>query len=152
MYCPSCGTEVTKELNYCNRCGANLSLTTNVSEQPVRVVSTSGPIWAMAMMVVFGLGIIFGGVNSLAMKNINGAMLTWIVLGCLGMIFGVVSLFLRHWSSMIGGSQQIERPAKLNKAIKSEPRQAQLPPSRTEPVPSVTENTTRTLEPIERRK
>jgi hypothetical protein len=104
----------------------------------------------MAMMVVFGLGIIFGGVNSLAMKNINGAMLAWIVLGSLGMIFGVVSLFLRHWSSIIGGSQQIERTAKRSKTVANEHRPAQLPPTRIEPVPSVTENTTRTFEPIER--
>src|SRR5438128_933474 len=25
MYCPSCGAESTLELNYCNRCGANLA-------------------------------------------------------------------------------------------------------------------------------
>ncbi|MDT5061767.1 MAG: hypothetical protein QOH63_2226 [Acidobacteriota bacterium] len=150
MYCPSCGTEVTMELNYCNRCGANLSQTTNVSEQPVRVVSTSGPIWAMAIMVIFGLGIIFSGVNALARRDINGAMLAWIVLGSLGMLLGVVSLFLRHWSHIIGGSQQTERPAKRNKTVANEHRPAQLPPTRIEPVPSVTENTTRTFEPIER--
>jgi hypothetical protein len=150
MYCKSCGTEVTKELNYCNRCGANLNLTTNVSEQPVRVVRTNGPIWAMAIMVVIGLGIIFSGVANLARRDIHPAALIWIALGSLGMILGVVALFLRHWSSLIGGSQQTERPAKRNKAIAGEPQRAQLPSSRIEPIPSVTENTTRTLEPIER--
>lgn len=152
MYCPSCGTEVTKELNYCNRCGANLSPTVSVSEQPVRVVSTNGPIWAMALMVVIGLGIIFSGVRELARMNIHPAALTWIVLGSLGMIGGVAALFLRHWSQMGGVSQQAERPQQRKRAIASEPRRAQLPPSRIEPVPSVTENTTRTFDPVERGK
>ena len=26
MYCPTCGNEITVELKYCNRCGANLTL------------------------------------------------------------------------------------------------------------------------------
>jgi hypothetical protein len=150
MYCPSCGTEVTRELNYCNRCGANLSLTTNVSEQPVRVVSTSGPIWAMAMMVVIGLGIIFAGVADLAKKDIHPAALTWMVIGSLGMLLGVVALFLKYWSPTVGGAQKLERPAKRNKTMASEQRPAQLPSSRMEPIPSVTENTTRTFNPIER--
>jgi hypothetical protein len=149
MYCSSCGTEVTKELNYCNRCGANLNSTTSDSEQPVRVVG-NGPIWAMAFMVVIGLGIIFATVSDLARKEFHPAALTWIVLGSLAMLFGVVSLFLRYWSQMAGISQQTERPARRRKPNLSEPRPAQLPPSRIEPVPSVTENTTRTFEPIER--
>lgn len=150
MYCPSCGTEVTKELNYCNRCGANLNPPMNVSEQPVRVVSMNGPVWAMALMVVIGLGIIFGSVSGLARINVHPAALTWIALGGLGMILGVVSLFLRHWSHLSGASQQTERPARPKRPAKSESRPAQLPPSRIEPVPSVTENTTRTLDPVER--
>jgi hypothetical protein len=150
MYCPSCGTEVTRELNYCNRCGANLSLAANVSEQPVRIVSTSGPIWAMAMMVVISLGIMFASVTDLARRDVHPAALTGIVLGVIAMLFGVVSLFLKYWSSMNGGAQPVERPAKRSKEIAGEQRQAQLPPSRMEPVSSVTENTTRTFNPIER--
>jgi disulfide bond formation protein DsbB len=150
MYCSSCGTEVTKELNYCNRCGANLNPTTSVSEQPVRIVNMNGPIWAMALMVVLSLGIILATVSDLARKDFHPAALTWIVLGSLGMILGVVALFLRHWSHMAGVSQRTEQPAKRKKSNLSEPRPAQLPPSRIEPVPSVTENTTRTFKPIER--
>ena len=26
MYCPTCGNEISVELKYCNRCGANLTL------------------------------------------------------------------------------------------------------------------------------
>jgi hypothetical protein len=150
MYCSSCGTEVTKELNYCNRCGANLNPTPNVSEQPTRVVSMNGPIWAIALMAVIGLGIVFSGVSHLADKNIHPAVLIWMALGGLGMIVGVAALFLRQLSHMNTALKSVEKPAPRKKANIKEARPAQLPPSRIEPVPSVTENTTRTFEPIYR--
>lgn len=153
MYCSSCGTEVTKELNYCNRCGANLNPATNYSEPQVRIVNrSSAPIWAMALMVVMSLGIIFASVSDLARKDLHPAALTWIVLGSLAMVFGIVSLFLRHWSNLGGASQQTEQPAPRKKNISTESRPAQLPPTRMEPVASVTENTTRTFDPVERRR
>lgn len=152
MYCSSCGNEVTKELNYCNRCGANLNPATNISEQPVRAIHRGGTVWALAIMVIISLGIVFGSVTDLARKGIHPAALTWIVLGGLAMIFGIVSLFLRHWSNLSGASQQTERPAPRKKTTTTEPHPAQLPPTRIEPAPSVTENTTRTFDPVERRR
>src|SRR5205814_4745571 len=150
MYCSSCGTEVTKGLNYCNRCGANLNPTTSVPEQPTRIVNPGRTIWPMALMVVMGLGIIFSGVNNLAKKDIHPAALTWIVLGSLALLFGVASLFLRYLSQISGTAQQVVKPEPRKKAALKETGSPQLPPSRMEPVPSVTEHTTRTFEPVYR--
>ena len=152
MYCPSCGTEVTRELNYCNRCGANLNPATNVEEQPVRLVSVTGPFWAIALMVVMGLGIIFSGVNALVKKDFNSAAVAWIGIISLVMLLGVVSRLIRQLSNINNLTKPSERPAKRKKADRGEQRPAQLPPTRIEPVASVTENTTRTLDPVERRK
>jgi|SRR5689334_21629408 len=149
MYCSSCGTEVTKELNYCNRCGANLNPSVNVIEQPVRIVSMNGPFWAMAIMVVIGLGIIFSGMNDLARKEIHPAALTWLGIGSLATLLSVVALFMRQLSYM-SGQPKAERPPKRTKAEKERGRTAQLPPMRMQPVSSVTEETTRTFEPLER--
>jgi hypothetical protein len=152
MYCSSCGTEVTKELNYCNRCGANLKSTaTDTIEQPVRIVSMNGPFWAMALMVVIGIGIIFASLNDLAKKDVHPVALTWIGIGGFATILCVVSLFMRHLSHM-SGQPQAEKGLRRKKAEKEIVRPAQLPPTRIEPVPSVTENTTRTLEMVDRRK
>jgi hypothetical protein len=150
MYCSSCGTEVTKELNYCNRCGANLNPTTSVPEQATHVVSLNGTIWAMALMVVIGLGFIFSGVNNLANKGLHPAALTWIALGGLAMLFGVASLFLRHLSHLSGTAQRVMKSEPRKKAALKETGSPQLPPSRIELVPSVTEHTTRTFEPVYR--
>lgn len=151
MYCPSCGNEVTAEMNYCNRCGSDLNSGTKVVEQPVRVVSMTGPLWALAVMVVIGLGIIFAGINDLAKKDVHPAAVAWLGIASFAMLFAVVSLFMRHLSH-ISGQPQTERQPKRKKAEKEAARPAQLPPTRMEPVPSVTENTTRTFEPVERKR
>lgn len=151
MYCPSCGTEVTKEMNYCNRCGASLSLAADIVEQPVRVVSRSGPFWAMALMVVIGLGIIFSGMSNLTRQGLHPAALTWLGIFSFMTLLSAVKIFMRHLSNT-SGQPQTERLSKRKKEEKEAARPAQLPPTRMEPVPSVTENTTRTFEPIERRR
>lgn len=151
MYCPSCGTEVTRELNYCNRCGANLNPAANMVEQPVRLVSVTGPYWAIAFMVVMGLGIIFSGLNALVRKDFNSVAVGWIGVISIIMLLSVVSRMIRQLSSINNQTKPSERPSWRKKADRDESRPAQLPPTRFEPVPSVTENTTRTLDPVERR-
>ena len=151
MYCQSCGTEVTKELNYCNRCGANLNLSPNLPEQPLRPVSLTGPTIAIALMVVFGLGITFASIAGLARSDVHPAALTWMVIGSFAMITGVAALVIRQWSQLAGAAKPKERailPRKKPAANESAP--VQLPPMRSEPVSSVTDHTTRTFDPIYR--
>jgi uncharacterized membrane protein YedE/YeeE len=157
MYCPSCGTEVTKELNYCNRCGANLNLSSNSVDQPLRPVNLTGPTIAIALMVVIGLGIVFASVSELARKEIHPAALTWMVLGGLAMITAVTALVLRQWGILAGAAKQRERTFPRKKAAEKEAAPMSLPPMRSEPIQSVTDHTTRTFdpvyrEPVERRK
>lgn len=152
MYCPSCGTEVTRELNYCNRCGANLNPAANIVEQPVRLVSVTGPYWAIAFMVIMGLGIIFSSLNALVKKDFNSASIAWIGIISIVMLLSIVSRLVRQLSNINNPAKPSERPARRKKADRDGQRPAQLPPTRIEPVPSVTENTTRTLDPVERRR
>jgi hypothetical protein len=99
-------------------------------------------------MVVFCLGIILRTITDLARNNIHPVALTWIVIGSLGMIVAVAALIIRQWSHLSGIAKQKEpRPLPRKKSADNEfvPAQ-QLPPRRVEPVPSVTEHTTRTFE------
>lgn len=156
MYCPSCGTEVTLGLNYCNRCGANLSQSTNLPEAPVRYVNLTGPTIAIALMVVIGMGIIFASVADLARNDFHPVALTWMVVAGLAMLAGVSALVIRQWSYLAGVTKPKEQTPPRKKSADKEFAPAQLPPLRSEPVASVTENTTRTFEPAyverERRK
>ena len=150
MYCQSCGTEVTKELNYCNRCGANLNTSSNLPEQFVRPVSLTAPTVAVALMVVVSLGIIFASIADLARKDINPVALTWMVIGGLAMVVGVVALILRQWTQLAGVTKQPERSLPRKKPAEKESAPMSLPPMRSEPIPSVTEHTTRTFDPLYR--
>jgi hypothetical protein len=156
MYCPSCGTEVTLGLNYCNRCGANLSQSTNLPEPPVRSVNLTGPTIAIALMVVIGMGIIFASVADLARTDFHPVALTWMVIAGLGMLAGVAALVIRQWSHLAGITKPKEKSLPHKKTADKEFAPAQLPPLRSEPASSVTEHTTRTFEPAyierERRK
>lgn len=150
MYCQSCGTEVTKELNYCNRCGANLNLPSNLPDLPMRPINLTGPTIAIALMVMISLGIVFASVSELARRDIHPAFLTWMVLGGLAMIAGVAAMILRQWSHLAGVRQQ-ERSTLRKKPAGQEPAPMSLPSMRSEPVSSVTDHTTRTFDPVYRK-
>jgi hypothetical protein len=152
MYCPSCGTEVTKELNYCNRCGANLNSTSNLPEQFSRPVSLTGPTVAIAVMVVVGIGIIFSSISNLARNGVHPVALTWMVIVGMAMIAGVAALVIRQWSPLAGGAkQQQETKAPRRKAVVDDAAPMQLPSMRPEPPSSVTDHTTRTFDPVYRK-
>ena len=157
MFCPYCAAETTQGLNYCNRCGGNLAPLTQAPAQETRVIVAPGAAWAAglttAAVVVMGLGIIFPISTELAAK---GMAPTAVVAIALLVALGVVAcaaLLLRFWSMLLGlgaaRRQQAPAPAALpqHKAQETRgldaPRFDSLNPA---PVPSVTEQTTRTLE------
>jgi multisubunit Na+/H+ antiporter MnhG subunit len=150
MYCPSCGTEVTRELNYCNRCGANLNLSSNLPEQPQRPVSLTGPTIGIAVMVVVGLGIIFSSISNLARSGVHPVALTWMIIAGMAMITGVAAMVIRQWSHLAGVSKRQEQKAPRKKPVADEAAPIQLPSMRSTPVSSVTDHTTRTFEPVYR--
>jgi hypothetical protein len=133
-----------------------LSQASNLPEQSVRQVNLTGPTIAIALMVIIGLVIVFASVADLARNDIHPVALTWMVIAGLGMITGVAALVIRQWSHLAGLVKPKEQTPPHKKPDHKQPVQSQLPPLRSEPVSSVTENTTRTFEPVyverERRK
>ena len=150
MYCPSCGTEVTSALNYCNRCGANLNQPANQADVHVAPVNLTGPTIAIGLMVVIALAIIFIGATELLSRGIDPTALTWMVIVSLAMVMGVSALFIRQWTTLAGVMNPKER--KKQAEFKPPAAPAQLPPMRSEPVHSVTDHTTRTFDPVKARK
>ena len=152
MFCPTCGNEITAELKYCNRCGANLTLPT---QAPITVVAPpvrlTVPSIVLFLTIVGGLGIIFGGATEFARQGVAPVALVWMVLLAVLMLFGCTALMIRFWTKLLTMQREIvasqtsqpqQRPA-----MHERPPMQHLPP-RLEPVPSVTENTTRTFSPI----
>jgi hypothetical protein len=56
MFCPSCGAEYTKKMNYCKRCGGWLMNNTVGADAPkLPRISLAGIFWAISGFSLFGL-------------------------------------------------------------------------------------------------
>ena len=164
MFCPYCATETTQGLNYCNRCGGNLAPLTQAPVQESRTVVAPGAAWAAGLstmaVVVIGLGIIFPIATELTAKGMAPTAVVAIALFVALATVGCAAMLLRFWSMLlgVGAARHHQAPpaAALPQAKAQDtrgldaPRFDSLNPA---PVPSVTEQTTRTLEhqPVNRK-
>jgi zinc-ribbon domain len=147
MYCPTCGNEITVEVKYCNRCGANLSLIPS-PPQIVAPVKLTAPTVVIGLTITIGLGIIFAGARELGEISVHPTAITWMALFGLATLFGCSAMLIRFWSKMMELPRQPAPPQEARPKVKrGKPEQLPAP---LEPVPSVTEHTTRTFAPAYR--
>jgi hypothetical protein len=148
MYCSACGVAVAQDLSFCNYCGARLNggiednFTTTSEVKPELLVC------AMVGVFVLGLGAITGLIGVMkAVLDLNaGQILGFTVLSFLIMLLieGVCIrlLFRRNRGAAETGRAALSKQ-QATKELNGAPERV-LP----EPVPSVTEHTTRAFEPI----
>lgn len=150
MYCSTCGVAVAQDLSYCNYCGAKVN-----GEKADRVSKSSevNPQFLLSSMIalfVFGLVAItmLIGVMKAVIRLEAGQILGFAALSFLIMLLleGLCLWFLlrRHRGAKETGATALEKE-KTTKELDAA-RERLL----TEPVPSVTDHTTRTLEPVYR--
>lgn len=152
MYCPSCGSEISVELKYCNRCGANLSGTgLSYPALSVAPIKLTLPTIVLGLTVTIGLSIIFNGASELARIQLNAVAIAWMVIFSLATLFGCTALLLRFWSKILTLNRETYQPPNQVRPPVQMPAPAQqLLTPRLEPMPSVTEHTTRTFSPAYR--
>jgi hypothetical protein len=140
MYCASCGTPLTQGLSYCNRCGANLR-----EHQETKTGAISAVLTAIILIGVIGMGIMLGG--SLVLRKEAGfpfelvgffMLFTFLITGM------TEFMLIRNLSKLTGSAEK----TKYLPAPQVAPPEFRLPQAQPlgEPVSSVTEHTTRTLE------
>ena len=150
MYCPTCGNEITVELKYCNRCGANLTLPATSAPMVLAPVKLTIPSIVLGITILGGLGVIFGAASDFARQGLHPAAIVWIVLFSAATLFACVGLLIRFLTKMMTLGRELAPPQQQPRpACTDRPPVHHLPP-RMEPVPSVTENTTRTFTPVYR--
>ena len=151
MFCPSCGSEISVELKYCNRCGANLSTTPAVNAgPPPKSFGLALPSIVLGLTITIGTGIIFSGAKDLAEMHVPAAFLTWMVIFAMATIFGCTALILRFWFKVLSLNRESQQPPIQSRSqMQIPPARQQFPPP-LEAVPSVTEHTTRTFSPVYR--
>jgi len=152
MYCSSCGAESIRELKYCKRCGANLN--------PVETLASAnkprGLVWIVAFGIAMMMGLPMGGIAvvferipDLLEKGLPLWFLTTLAIISL-LIISVATVLLSRLLSPLfkayvqpGEALEAEKPKLSGRApaLVDAPRDS---------VPSVTEETTRSFEPLRR--
>ena len=150
MYCQTCGSVLAHNTKYCNRCGTQLVPAGERSPDKTPAEKRldeylDGLFW----ISVFGLGFIIGGTVLLTKTGVRDL----IILG-----YAVLStiVFLINFGFSLWGALSIMRSSKDGKLTMQPGHDTrELGPSKIEPLPipvsSVTENTTRSFEPIEQK-
>src|ERR1041384_4718399 len=148
MYCSSCGAAVAQGLSYCNYCGAKLggakgeALARSAEVRPEVLVN------AMLCTFIFGHGAIIGLMA--VMKNLPDfdfgrimavTMLSFLFMLLLEVVF--IWKLLRRKRSPQESRDAAHLPAQTTKEL-----DAAQPRALPDPVPSVTEHTTRAFEPV----
>ena len=148
MYCLSCGVAVAQGLSYCNYCGAKLVGAKGDSAAGSPEVRPELLVSAMAGVFILGLAAIT--VLMGVMKNVldlpADRILAFTLVPFLIMLM-LEGVFLRLLFRRKRGAEQTSSDVRLKGQATKEldATQARALP---EPVPSVTEHTTRVLDPI----
>ena len=147
MYCSSCGSAVPPGLSFCNRCGIDLRVK---EESPAK---RSGPapdslVWAIVAVTTIGLGslialmVIMKEVLHFSDGLINGfSAATFLSFILVDLLFAW--LLLSSKRSRTNAANREELKAELARELAAVQTNS-LP----EPAQSVTDHTTRTLEPV----
>ncbi len=145
MYCQACGIALTHQMRYCNRCGAQIvALTHYSSEKTPQEKRLDDYLDGMFWITVFGMGFVLGGLVVLKKLDLSN----WLIFS-----YMVVSsiAFLLNFGLSMREVVRINRQRRDQNALSAPANTAELAPDEALPLPpvsSVTENTTRTLEPI----
>ncbi len=145
MFCWSCGRQVKENLNYCSNCGARVEK----GEAESNTAWMNNLTASAGFLGIFGLGGFIVLVLSLLKRNLPPSFVFVISALYVVTLFGICFMLFRHTSraeksanSDSGALPEYSAPKNFRSGITN---QLESPG---ESIPSVTENTTRTLEGI----
>jgi predicted nucleic acid-binding Zn ribbon protein len=142
MYCSACGTPLAPGLSYCNRCGMSLK---ERSESKTGLVSAY--LTSITIVGIAGLSLMLGGAIALRNGALFGEDIVGIFMLMTFFLVALIEFFLCRQLSRISraseNSQSFAHPTPAAMPGELRPPQAR---ALAEPLTSVTENTTRTLE------
>ena len=138
MYCTNCAAPISPGLSYCNRCGASLREKETTSSNTAAI---SAFLTAITLMAAIGLGIMLGGALVLRKEA--------------GLPYELIGFFML-FTFLVTAVSEVMLIRQLSRLTSSSENKRSLPPMQTpqyelrsapvEPITSVTDSTTRTLE------
>ena len=147
MYCSSCGVVVTHGLTYCNHCGAKLPVEKGDKLIKSSEVKPESLIWGMVAVLVFGFVAVMFLMMAMKMVGLNvGQILAFTMLSFLMMLV-LECVFI--WQ-LVRRKRGAEETGDTELSKKQATRELDVAQARVLPehMPSVTEHTTRTFDPI----
>jgi len=141
MYCSNCGTPVTNGVSFCNRCGKGLRERTESKSS----YAMTAFLTAITSIGIVGLGIMLGG--SLVLRKEAGLpveLVGFFMLFTFVIVALIEIMLVRNLSKLMGSAEHTH-----SLPTAPQPPLELRPPITTEfgePIGSVTDNTTRTLE------
>lgn len=153
MYCSSCGKAVTPGLIYCNYCGFRLSGAKESGHNTMSEASFNFLIAALLGIPIAGIGLIIG-VMSVMKKELgmDNSVIAAVVMFCFFLLLtaeiGFMRLLLHRTARPKEKGEKAEK-ARPEEVTTRSLNEAQ-PFDNVQPAGSVTENTTRSFEPVYR--
>ena len=146
MYCSSCGVVVAQGLSYCNYCGAKSSGAKSDSVIKSSEVKPGLLVPAMVITFVFGLIAIILLMFAMKMLNLSTGQILAFMLLSFTIMLSIEGVFFRLLLRRQRGAEEAGETVLLKGQATKEldAAQARVLP---EHMPSVTEHTTRALEP-----
>ena len=168
MYCPACGSETSDSQKFCRSCGMDVqqvqsAVAEHFSQRDMNVIQNTNDVEGRrkelerrgtilmlsggALMVSLVVGFLIAlGLSRVFNFDVNslGVIAPWII--AVGLILMVIGIGIGIYPRLAK-----ESSAPINNKL-SEPTSKLLPESDIEPIPSVTEHTTRKLETVARPK
>ena len=147
MYCSACGSAVAEYVSYCARCGTKAGGAKGENVVRPAELSLDSLVWAIVSLLIAGVGVIIGLMA--VMKNVvglhEGIIIIVTALSFLALLTAegvLIRILLGAWR----GGRETDDGVRPKGQTTKELGEAQ-PRALHEPVPSVTEHTTRTFEP-----
>ena len=147
MYCSSCGVAVAQGLSFCNYCGAKLNGVKGDNVVKSSEVKPETLVGAMVFVFVFGLAaitVLMGVMKAVLGLNVGQilafTLLSFLIMLSLEVVFIRLLLRRKHGAAEAGETALLKGQATRELDA---PQVRMLP----EPMPSVTEHTTRAFEP-----
>jgi uncharacterized paraquat-inducible protein A len=146
MYCQSCGSAVSPGLSYCSRCGVELNAKPVL--QKASEMSAESLVWSIVAVAVIGMGIVIAMMALLKnLLHIDDAETVLLIsfLSFVPFAIAEVLFVLMLIRSQLKRKEPRELPVKQTREL-DRGGERQL----VEPVSSIVEHTTRTLEAVPR--
>ncbi len=145
MFCSTCGAEYAQKINYCKRCGSNITTPASTIEVHVPRPRLTGMFFAVAAMGIIGLIACFVAYSEFIHSGIRGPELIVPFIMGLFFIFCIAGGLLWQLARMVSSFQKSLRNTTVEK-IAPPLQQPIAIPAQPDTVGSITDHTTRSFD------